>query len=144
MKVSVAEWLVSLELRLHDPEVRRSSANLAALLADGFVEFGSSGRVYTKSEIVAALVAETPTDIRADDFVAKELAPGVALLTYEPPPMVSRLCAAPSGSKARTVGRWCSIKEHPPRSETGPGWLHRCGLLRVTQLPDPVAFQTPL
>jgi hypothetical protein len=82
MKVSVAELLVDLELGLHDPDVRRSQANIAALLADGFVEFGSSGRVYTKSETVAALVAESPTDIRADGFVAKELAPGVALLTY--------------------------------------------------------------
>ncbi len=82
MKVSGAELLVDLELGLHDPDVRRSQANIAALLADGFVEFGSSGRVYTKSETMAALVAESPADIRADGFVAKELALGVVLVTY--------------------------------------------------------------
>lgn len=82
MKGSLAELLVDLELRLHDPDVRRSQANIASLLADGFVEFGSSGRVYTKSETMAALVAEAPTDIRADGFVVKELAPGVVLVTY--------------------------------------------------------------
>lgn len=82
MKASLAEFLVNLELRLHDPEVRRSSTNMASLLADDFIEFGSSGRVHTKSGVVAALVAETPTAIRAHDFVVKQLAPGVALLTY--------------------------------------------------------------
>jgi hypothetical protein len=48
------EQLYQLEQRLLQPEVRRSKDDLAILLADDFVEFGSSGRVLgtLESEVV--------------------------------------------------------------------------------------------
>jgi len=51
-------------------------------LADEFIEFGSSGRVYTKADLVAVLQAETPSVQTASHFQVRPLAPHAALLTY--------------------------------------------------------------
>jgi len=47
-----------LEEKLLLPEVRYSKKQLYKLLADEFLEFGKSGRVYTKSQIIEALSKE--------------------------------------------------------------------------------------
>jgi hypothetical protein len=79
---ALAAELKGLEEELLVPAVR-TSARLAALLADEFVEFGSSGRVYTKSDLVAALQAESSVAQTTSDFKVASLAPDVALLTYK-------------------------------------------------------------
>ncbi|MGF1611396.1 MAG: DUF4440 domain-containing protein [Kiloniellales bacterium] len=71
-----------LEERLLDPRVRRTPEEVSALLADGFVEIGRSGRLYSRQEIMAALLEETPISRSIEDFSARELAPTVALATY--------------------------------------------------------------
>jgi hypothetical protein len=73
-----------LEESLLDPRIRRSREALHELLADEFLEFGSSGRRYTKAEIVEALVAETAVAPRftLSDFSLLVIAPGAALATY--------------------------------------------------------------
>jgi hypothetical protein len=45
---TLQQLLYQLEERLLQPEIRHSPAELAKLLADEFVEFGSGGRVYSK------------------------------------------------------------------------------------------------
>ena len=45
-------------------------------------EFGSSGRVFTKSEAVTELAAGATVAIEAQGFAAGEPAPGVVLLMY--------------------------------------------------------------
>lgn len=77
----LAEHLRSLEESLLRPDVRKS-ADVVALLADEFVEFGSSGRVYSKADLVVALQAETPGIQTARSFRVWLLAPQAALLTY--------------------------------------------------------------
>src|SRR4030095_8580851 len=47
---SLKERLYELENRLLTPEIRSSSVELAKLLADDFFEFGSSGKVWRKSD----------------------------------------------------------------------------------------------
>ena len=78
--------LRSLEEQLLMPQVRSSSGEVADLLADDFVEFGRSGRVYDKQQTVAALAGEAgslkPVKRTASHFHVNELAAGVALLTY--------------------------------------------------------------
>ncbi|WP_413991060.1 DUF4440 domain-containing protein [Labrys okinawensis] len=77
--------LESLERQLLDPAVRADAVRLAALLHDGFVEFGRSGAVYDKTGVIAALAAETsePAAARlAQDFQIKLLSEAVALVTY--------------------------------------------------------------
>jgi hypothetical protein len=74
--------IIALELRLLNPAVLRLRDAVDALLADSFVEFGKSGGVYTKSEIIAELASEQPADVKAVDFVVTAVTPQVALATY--------------------------------------------------------------
>src|SRR5271156_5266438 len=46
------------EEQLLQPEIRRSADQVSYLLADEFVEFGSSGRVFDKAQIIASLQQE--------------------------------------------------------------------------------------
>ena len=78
---TLAQHLRALEESLLLPDVRKSR-QLVELLADDFVEFGSSGRTYTKADLVATLQAETPVTQTTSDFNVARLAPTVALLTY--------------------------------------------------------------
>ena len=79
-----AAYFFDLETSLHKSEIRKSPEAAAALLADGFVEFGSSGRIWNKSSIVQSMRGEEPhaQEIIVEDFVARELARDVVLVTY--------------------------------------------------------------
>ena len=75
--------LLALEERLLDPAVRAVPAEVRALLAPEFVEFGASGRVFDRDAILAMLAAEPPrVALRARGFKARLLAPGAALTTW--------------------------------------------------------------
>jgi len=79
------EKLFELETSLHKKEIRNSPAAVAALLADDFIEFGSSGKVYDKSAIIELLRTETVAPdqkITVENFVVRALSPNVALVTY--------------------------------------------------------------
>ncbi|MGQ0635449.1 MAG: nuclear transport factor 2 family protein [Planctomycetaceae bacterium] len=71
-----------LEQRLLKPAVRNSPAELAELLAPEFVDFGSSGRVFDRQQIIEALAGEAVISSSLADFGVRVLAPGVALATY--------------------------------------------------------------
>ena len=77
----IASQLEALERELLMPSVRASD-RVAQLLADDFVEFGSSGRSYSKASIIAALHDEAPTTVTATDFAVRMLSAEVALVTY--------------------------------------------------------------
>lgn len=79
---SIAEQLLRLEQTLLNPEVRTSFEEFSRLLADDFIEFGSSGRVYDKQHIIEALQYQPETSFSLDGFQARLLATGVALTTY--------------------------------------------------------------
>ena len=53
--------LRGLEEDLLRPESRRSVAAVSERLAEDFMEIGSSGRSYTRQEVIAALAAEPGT-----------------------------------------------------------------------------------
>ena len=74
--------LLELEVRLLQPDIRHSRESLSLLLAEEFREFGSSGRVYTRSEIIDALASETTAPFSISDFLAVPLSAGAALVTY--------------------------------------------------------------
>jgi len=50
-----------LEEELLRPEIRRSADQVSRLLADEFIEFGSSGAIYDKCRIIEALQQEAPS-----------------------------------------------------------------------------------
>ena len=71
------------EERILDPAVRADPAQIRALLAPEFVEFGASGRVFDRDGIVATLAAEGPrVACQARGFKLRLLAPGAALTTW--------------------------------------------------------------
>jgi hypothetical protein len=59
---------------------------LERIVADDFVEFGTSGRTFTKTDAIAALIASPASSSASlDDFRVTVLAPTVALATYRTP-----------------------------------------------------------
>ncbi|APO99606.1 nuclear transport factor 2 family protein [Xanthomonas perforans] len=75
--------LRTLELRLLVPQQRADVQVLEALLDPAFVEFGTSGRRYTRSEVIAALRAPgVAAEYCAEDFECARLAPDLAQVRY--------------------------------------------------------------
>ncbi len=79
---TLADDIRALEELLLTPAVRASRAELERLLADDFVEFGSSGRVYAKSEIIEALVQDPVSTASVSDFRLIVLSENAVLATY--------------------------------------------------------------
>ncbi|HEX4226449.1 MAG TPA: nuclear transport factor 2 family protein [Pseudonocardiaceae bacterium] len=77
-------WVISAELRLLTPEVRRSAAEVERLLHPDFVEFGASGRRWDRAEMIAAIGEElTDGEVPAVSAVnGVRLADAVVLVTY--------------------------------------------------------------
>ncbi len=71
-----------LEEQLLRPETRRSEDTIERLLADDFIEFGASGRVWDKAATIAGLKHERPADLRLLDFKALHLAATIVHVTY--------------------------------------------------------------
>ena len=89
-------------------DVRSSAESMGALLADEFIEFGSSGRILDRTAVLASISSNPACQFRIDSFDVRALAPGVALTTY-------RLSAwSDSESQARVTLR-SSV------------WVHRTG-----------------
>ena len=82
-----------LEERLLRPEVRRSKVELAQLLADDFREFGSSGRVFDKQQIVDLLQDQPSYQLSLHDFRAVTLGSDLVLATYR------ATCRAPDSNR---------------------------------------------
>jgi hypothetical protein len=76
-------YFFELETSLHKKQVRNSAESTSALLADAFIEFGSSGRVWSKASVIESMRREElDQQITVEDFAARELAPDVVLVTY--------------------------------------------------------------
>ena len=80
--ISIEAHHGTLEEQLLQPAVRKDATRLDALLAEGFIEFGSSGRVFDKQAIIDSLRSESTIRLSLTDFKAQLLAPGVVLTTY--------------------------------------------------------------
>lgn len=73
--------LRDLEVTLHEPS---DPDRVGKLLHESFVEFGRSGRIYSKAGTMRRLTLEQPTHpIWSQDYAVAEVADGVALLTYK-------------------------------------------------------------
>jgi hypothetical protein len=78
---ALARHLRELEESLLQPSVRKSE-RVNQLLAEGFIEFGSSGRTYTKEQIISSLRTESSVRITATEFRVVFLSLNTALVTY--------------------------------------------------------------
>lgn len=76
--------IYELETSLLKPEVRRSFEQLNNLLASDFKEFGSSGLVYTKKNILERLTSNTDKVIYVvSDFEIKNLSTDVVVVNFK-------------------------------------------------------------
>jgi hypothetical protein len=95
----IAQELERLERELLDPAVRRDRNRVDALLHDDFLEFGSSGRMWTRTELLDLLVTEDYFPPAMEAFDCRMLAPDLALVTYR------TMRADPQTAARRTVNR---------------------------------------
>lgn len=63
-------------------EIRDDPSALGALLTEGLVEVGSSGRIWTRREILERLPNEAPFEFELLDFATERLGESVILATY--------------------------------------------------------------
>ena len=78
----LAAHLFSLEFALLDPAVRHDRLRVESLLAEDFQEFGSSGKIWSRRQILDLLESELARSIAAHDLACHSIADGVALVTY--------------------------------------------------------------
>jgi len=74
--------LQTCEQALLDPAVRRDRRRVSELLTEDFLEFGSSGRVWTREQILEFLETENYQPPAMEVFKCALIADGVALVTY--------------------------------------------------------------
>jgi glyoxylase I family protein len=100
-----------LERHLHELETRvmrpatTLRQDLEEILAEDFVEFGSSGTIWDRNAVIAAQAAEAPAAWFIADFKVKLLAEDVALVTYVAA-MTGRGSTLRCSIWKRDAGRW--------------------------------------
>jgi hypothetical protein len=77
-----ADFFRALEERLAMPADSESRETLAALLAEDFQEFGSSGRVFDAASILPELVPGGRPRLLLEDLTATVVTAGVVLVRY--------------------------------------------------------------
>jgi hypothetical protein len=78
---SVQKLLVEMESSLLRSNIRQSDV-VSMLLSEDFIEFGSSGQVFAKPDIIAALQSEPAIQFTASEFHVRLVASDVAMVTY--------------------------------------------------------------
>ena len=79
-----APTLLALELALARRDEAAIPGGYEAVLAPDFLEIGSSGRLWTRAEILAALHAEPPNpSISIEAFEIADLGPDLILASYD-------------------------------------------------------------
>ena len=104
MTNDLRETLWRLERALASASPDGVDGGLDGLIADGFLEFGASGRTWDEASMRQTLAGALPTaPVDLEDFVVEILADGVALVTYRigPPRPSNR-----SSIWIRRDGRW--------------------------------------
>jgi hypothetical protein len=106
--------LIELETELHRIETRRNTGRLDQLLHPDFVEYGRSGRRYSRREVLEEFAdGGEMAPVKATSFEFVEPGPGVVLLTYRSTHL------GPAGERFRETLRssvWV---------ETATGWRMR-------------------
>jgi hypothetical protein len=78
----ICAYLMRCERALLDPAVRHDRAQVEAFLAEDFLEFGSSGRVWDRQTIVESLATELYAAPIAEQMHCTRITADVALVTY--------------------------------------------------------------
>lgn len=80
----ITKTIYDLELSLLKPEVRSSKEALDKLLADDFIEFGSSGNKYTKADILERLPNTLEkVEYNVSNFAVDTPSKNIAIATFK-------------------------------------------------------------
>ena len=80
----LTKTIYELELSLLKPEVRSNRVALDRLLADDFIEFGSSGNKYTKRDILERLPnTQEKIEYEVSDFTVDSPSDNIAIATFK-------------------------------------------------------------
>ena len=80
-QAKLEELLLKLEQRLMDPVFCKDRAQVSGLLAEGFREFGSSGRVWSRDQILNPSETRPPAPL-VEDFAVNTIVPELVQVTY--------------------------------------------------------------
>jgi hypothetical protein len=103
------QTLLELEQRLLTDAIRQDAHELSALLADEFREFGSSGRTFSKTEILDLLSSDPPVSLSLNSFEAYPVSEQAVLVTFR---AVKEIAGSPPVESLRSSlwvhrdGRW--------------------------------------
>src|SRR5437867_11844832 len=104
------DMLFELEQRLAQVGSKLSADDASALIAEDFVEFGASGKIWSKAEIIAAMSQWTPIERTVENFSVRELSASVCLVTYKVVRVTKEIQASPFSLRSsicrHPVGRW--------------------------------------
>lgn len=76
------EQMILLEEHMLKPNIRKSAEELDILIADDFMEIGSSGRTYTKAQVLGLLPDSTMAEMTIFNFDIKVLALNIVQTTF--------------------------------------------------------------
>ena len=77
------DMLFELEQRLAQVGRKLSAEDVSSVIAEDFVEFGASGKIWSKAEIIAAMSEWAPIERTVENFSVRELSASVCLVTYK-------------------------------------------------------------
>lgn len=80
---NLEEIIFKLEKELQQSEVRKSVRQLEELISDDFIEFGSSGQIYTKKDILNRLPQSPEVKFIMTDFRINALGHDIVQALYE-------------------------------------------------------------
>ena len=117
-----APTLLALELALARRDEAAIPGGYEAVLAPDIVEIGSSGRLWTRAEILEALHAEPPNpSVAIESFQPADLGPDLLLASYDAhatmPGGEEVAAAAARGSASETAGSSASTRAPQSRDE---------------------------
>ncbi|MNP24001.1 hypothetical protein D3C76_1167340 [compost metagenome] len=81
--MDLSQTLLQLEQRLLSQATRADSEEISRLLADDFVEFGASGNIWSKADVVEQFPQEIFTQRIISEFAVKRLSVHSFLVTYQ-------------------------------------------------------------
>jgi hypothetical protein len=81
--MDLLQTLLELERRLLSQATRGDAEEISRLIADDFTEFGASGGIWTKADLVEQLPCQPFTQRTISEFAVKPLSGDTALVTYQ-------------------------------------------------------------
>lgn len=81
--MDIKEIIFELENKLQQPDIRRSVDQLNDLISEDFIEFGSSGLVYTKQDVLSNLPASPEIKFVMTDFKINILSIDIVQSTFK-------------------------------------------------------------